>query len=77
MLGHILGIPVEEPGVDEFVDHPRQMTFKIRDPVEQRQVDPAPDNRRAIRCYEKAGFRRVDLVNTPDGEALLMFRGRD
>lgn len=36
------------------------------------QTDPAPDNARAIRCYRKAGFRAVGLVDTPDGPALLM-----
>jgi len=36
------------------------------------QTDPSPQNARAIRCYEKAGFRRVGEVDTPDGRALLM-----
>ena len=36
------------------------------------QTDPAPGNARAIRCYEKAGFRRIGEVDTPDGRALLM-----
>ena len=36
------------------------------------QADPSPNNARAIRCYEKAGFRRVGEVDTPDGRALLM-----
>lgn len=36
------------------------------------QVDPHPDNARAIRCYEKAGFRRVGPISTPDGPALYM-----
>jgi RimJ/RimL family protein N-acetyltransferase len=36
------------------------------------QTDPAPHNPRAIRCYEKAGFQRVGIVDTPDGPALLM-----
>lgn len=35
-------------------------------------VDPAPANRRAIRAYERAGFRPLGLRATPDGEALLM-----
>jgi RimJ/RimL family protein N-acetyltransferase len=33
-----------------------------------------PTNARAIRAYEKAGFRRDRLVETPDGRALLMLR---
>jgi aminoglycoside 6'-N-acetyltransferase len=37
-------------------------------------TDPVPDNRRAIRAYENAGFVRDRLVETPDGIALLMVR---
>ena len=37
-------------------------------------TDPDPANGRAIRAYEKAGFRRQHLVDTPDGTALLMVR---
>jgi RimJ/RimL family protein N-acetyltransferase len=40
------------------------------------QTDPAPDKPRAIRCYEKAGFRRVKTIRTPDGEAVYMVRDR-
>jgi aminoglycoside 6'-N-acetyltransferase len=42
-------------------------------------IDPAADNGRAIRCYEKAGFRRVGILReyqrAPDGrwrDGLLM-----
>lgn len=41
------------------------------------QTDPAPNNLRAIRCYEKAGFRRVGVIDTPDGPVLLMIIHRD
>jgi aminoglycoside 6'-N-acetyltransferase len=37
-------------------------------------TDPDPENIRAVRAYEKAGFQNVRLVNTPDGRALLMVR---
>jgi aminoglycoside 6'-N-acetyltransferase len=37
-------------------------------------TDPDPDNSRAIRAYEKAGFVADRLVDTPDGIALLMVR---
>ncbi|MFL9828457.1 GNAT family N-acetyltransferase [Rhodoplanes sp. SY1] len=37
-------------------------------------TDPDPTNARAIRAYEKAGFRRDRVVATPDGPALLMVR---
>ena len=37
-------------------------------------IDPDPANARAIRAYEKAGFSKDRLVDTPDGPALLMVR---
>ena len=40
------------------------------------QTDPSPTNARAIRAYEKAGFRPVREIVTPDGPALLMYRDR-
>jgi aminoglycoside 6'-N-acetyltransferase Ib len=73
-------------GIDQFIaeaDHlgrglgtelVRQFTAALfEDPgVTVVQVDPTPDNARAIRCYEKAGFKRVGLAETPDGQALLL-----
>lgn len=41
------------------------------------QTDPAPHNARAIRCYEKAGFRQVDTILTPDGPARYMIQTRN
>ncbi len=35
-------------------------------------TDPDPANRRAVRAYEKAGFRAERLVETPWGRTLLM-----
>ena len=37
-------------------------------------TDPDPDNGRAVRAYAKAGFQSERLVDTPDGQALLMVR---
>lgn len=37
-------------------------------------IDPDPANARAIRAYEKAGFSKERVVETPDGPALLMVR---
>ena len=37
-------------------------------------TDPDPANARAIRAYEKAGFRGDRVVSTLDGSALLMVR---
>lgn len=36
------------------------------------QIDPMPDNVAAIRTYEKAGFRRVGEIETPEGRCLYM-----
>jgi RimJ/RimL family protein N-acetyltransferase len=73
-------------GIDQFLAYAEQLghglgTVMVRafvrqlfaDPsVTRIQTDPSPKNRRAIRCYEKAGFRPVGEVDTPDGRALLM-----
>jgi aminoglycoside 6'-N-acetyltransferase len=37
-------------------------------------TDPDPANARAVKAYEKAGFEKSRLVNTPDGCSLLMVR---
>ena len=37
-------------------------------------TDPDPANTRAIKAYERAGFRRDRVVDTPDGPTLLMMR---
>ena len=77
-------------GIDQFLAHSDQLdqglgtamirTFVARlfaDPAVNRvQTDPSPANRRAIRCYEKAGFRPVREIDTPDGRALLMVADR-
>lgn len=47
--------------------------FLFRDAaVTEIRVDPHPENRRAIRCYTKAGFEEVGPITTPDGPALMM-----
>ena len=40
------------------------------------QTDPDPNNRRAIRCYEKAGFVQQKAIITPDGPAVYMVQTR-
>lgn len=68
LLGRGLGTAMVRAFVDRL----------FRDPsVTRIQTDPAPDNDVAIRVYEKAGFRRVGEVRTPDGPAMLMIRDRD
>ena len=74
-------------GVDQFIADPnmvgrghgsafiRQFIEGLLDSGTPRIViDPSPTNPRAIRAYEKAGFRRVHEIDTPDGRALLMVR---
>ena len=65
--GQCLGQGLGTQMVTEFV----QRLFE--DPnVTKIQADPHPSNERAIRCYQKSGFRRVGAVDTPDGTAILM-----
>jgi RimJ/RimL family protein N-acetyltransferase len=46
----------------------------FRDPAVTRvQTDPSPLNARAIRCYEKCGFRRHGEIVTLDGPASLLY----
>lgn len=41
------------------------------------QTDPSPDNPRAIRCYEKAGFVQMGTIATPDGPAVYVVQTRE
>ncbi len=73
-------------GIDQFLAEPADLgkglgtamigAFVARlfdDPgVTVVQTDPDPANARAIRCYARAGFRPVGVVETPGGPALLM-----
>jgi len=47
---------------------------RLQNGVPRIVTDPDPANSRAIRAYEKAGFKQERLVETPDGTALLMVR---
>jgi aminoglycoside 6'-N-acetyltransferase len=74
-------------GIDQFIGEPdligrghgshfiRQFSDRLLRSGRPRVVtDPDPENGRAIRAYEKAGFTRDRVVATPDGPALLMIR---
>ena len=54
--------------IREFVDR------LLADGTPRIVIDPDPSNARAIRAYEKAGFARDRIVDTPDGPAVLMWR---
>ena len=43
--------------------------------VTEVRVDPHPDNIRAIRCYEKAGFKKIGPLKS-DGSAVMMILDR-
>jgi aminoglycoside 6'-N-acetyltransferase len=79
--------PAKTRGIDQFVgvsdmigrghgsDFIRQFVDGLLNSGTPRVVtDPDPDNVRAIRAYEKAGFEKDRIVDTPDGPALLMVR---
>ncbi|HFL2713442.1 TPA: GNAT family N-acetyltransferase [Legionella pneumophila] len=47
--------------------------FLFKNPKINKIITEAdPNNIRAKRCYEKAGFQDVDLIKTPDGNSILM-----
>ncbi len=54
--------------IRQFVDE------RLRQGLRRMVTDPDPLNTRAVRAYEKAGFTRDRMVDTPDGAALLMVR---
>lgn len=49
----------------------------VEDGVPAIAIDPDPDNKRAVRAYEKAGFVIDGPIETDEGPALLMlFKGQ-
>lgn len=77
-------------GIDQFLANEHQLGRGLGTAMVQRfvaelfadpdvtriQTDPSPANARAIRCYAKAGFRRIAEIETPDGRSLLMHCNR-
>lgn len=73
-------------GIDQFIGEAEYLnqgygTALIRAFVKKLLADPKikkviteadPDNARARRCYEKAGFHFVGEIDTPDGKSLLL-----
>jgi aminoglycoside 6'-N-acetyltransferase len=79
--------PLGTRGIDQFIGEPDMVdrghgSALIRSFVDgllktgtpRVVTDPDPENIRAVRAYEKAGFQKARLVDTPDGRALLMVR---
>jgi len=80
-------LPAGTRGIDQFIGDPDMIgrgygSAFVRNFVDDLLrtgsklvlTDPSPANTRAIRAYEKAGFRKDRPVATPDGPALLMAR---
>ncbi|MEH2530630.1 aminoglycoside 6'-N-acetyltransferase [Bradyrhizobium sp. AZCC 1588] len=74
-------------GIDQFIGEPDMVgrghgsafirafvDEHLRNGAPRIVTDPDPANTRAVRAYEKAGFEKVGMVDTPDGPALLMVR---
>jgi aminoglycoside 6'-N-acetyltransferase len=74
-------------GIDLFIGEPDMIErghgsalircfvdIRLKDGAPRIVTDPDPLNTRAVRAYEKAGFEKAGMVDTPDGPALLMVR---
>jgi aminoglycoside 6'-N-acetyltransferase len=81
--------PAGGRGIDQFIGEPRMVdrghgssfiSCYVEDLLSNGTprviTDPNPENCRAIKAYEKAGFVRQHVVETNDGPALLMVRDR-
>jgi aminoglycoside 6'-N-acetyltransferase len=81
--------PLGTRGIDLFIGEPmmierghgsallRSFTDdRLRKGAPRMVTDPDPVNGRAIRAYQKAGFEKDRMVETPDGPALLMVRNQ-
>lgn len=74
-------------GIDLFIGEPEMIerghgsafirafiANRLRNGAPRMVTDPDPANTRAVRAYEKSGFEKTGMVDTPDGPALLMVR---
>lgn len=84
---HFAHLPLRSRGIDQFIGEPEMIgrghgTAMIRARIADMfasgvpavGTDPHPDNRRAIRAYEKAGFHATTTRMTQWGRCLLMER---
>lgn len=82
---HFSFLPPGSRGIDQYIGEPDLLdqghgSAFIRAHVDRLfaegapavGVDPSPDNLRAIRCYEKAGFTAGEVKKTDWGRSLLM-----
>ena len=86
-MHHLGDLPPGSRGIDQFIGEADMLGCGhgsaficafveglLSDGTPRVLTDPDPANARAVRAYEKAGFRRQREVDTPDGRALLMIR---
>jgi RimJ/RimL family protein N-acetyltransferase len=84
----LLAFPSDAIGVDLSIGEPDKLSQgigsaalaafvqKLRDEGHRTIIiDPDPANERAVRAYEKAGFRKAMLREASDGPVLLMVHG--
>ena len=80
-------LPTTTVGTDQFIGDPHyigkgygttivkafiEYLHQIEPTITTIIVDPESENRVAIRCYEKVGFKAIAQFITPNGPALLM-----
>ncbi len=53
--------------ITEFINE-----IRLKENIKSIIIDPEPTNTRAIRAFEKAGFKKEAIIKTPNGEAQLM-----
>lgn len=88
-MHHFGYLPKGSRGIDQFIGDPEMINLGhgsafIRQHVEGLfargapavGVDPDPDNPRAVRAYEKAGFAAGEITDTEWGVCLLMHQYR-
>ena len=81
--------PKKTHGIDQFIGEPHMIgrghgsrfikgfvDCLLGEGIPRVVTDPDLTNARAVRAYEKAGFQRDRIVDTPDGPILLMVRNR-
>jgi aminoglycoside 6'-N-acetyltransferase len=85
---HFAGLPPGSRSIDSFIGEPdmigrghgsgflRLLAQRLRaEGASVVAIDPAVENLRARRAYEKAGFRGQTVVETGEGPAVLMLFG--
>jgi RimJ/RimL family protein N-acetyltransferase len=80
--------PPDEIGIDQFIGDENYLDRGVGEKTIRMFVglilrlhkpkaivlDPSPDNKRAIRCYEKVGFKHYETKKNADGNSVYMMR---